>query len=403
MTFDDFDIDPRCLRALHEAQITEPTPIQAALIPTALAGRDAIALAQTGTGKTLAFGLPSLTRLAAGPKRRNMMLVLTPTRELAVQVHGVLEEFGKPLHIHAACLYGGVGIEPQSRKLRKGCEVIVATPGRLLDHMSRGNVRFNDLVVLVLDEADRMLDMGFLPDIQRILRRLPEDRQTILSSATFPDEIVRFANSIQRDPERISVGSVSKPVDAVRQLLYPVAQSGKFGLLLKVLREEEIPSALIFLRTKSRTERLSKALRKAGFKAEAIHGDRSQAQRQQALRGFKEGRFPLLIATDVAARGLDIDAISHVVNYDIPENPEDYVHRIGRTARASAEGDAITFVSPDEAVALDAIEEALGHNLPRADWEGVVPVLSLYHPPEKHPKKRTASRSRRPRGLLRRR
>jgi len=401
-TFDDFQIDQRCLSVLDAQDITEPTPIQAAMIPVALTGVDVIALAQTGTGKTLAFSLPSLTRLAAGPVRHNMMLVLTPTRELASQVHSVIEALGKSLHIRSACLYGGVSLERQARALRRGCAVIVATPGRLLDHMRRGNLRFRELEILVLDEADRMLDMGFLPDIRTILRKLPRDRQTLFCGATFPDEIARLSQDMLRDPERISVGLVAKPVENVRQVLYTVAPPAKMKLLLKFLEDEHIPSALIFVRTKRHTDHVNKAVRRAGFKAQAIHGDRTQRDREKALEGFRSGRYQLLIATDVAARGLDIEGVSHVINYDIPENPDDYIHRIGRTARASAEGDAVTFVCPQDHTALEGIERALGKNLPRADWEGAVPVLSFYKQPGKQ--RRAAGRSRaRRRPLFRRR
>lgn len=381
MTFGDFEIDLRCLSVLDAQGISTPTAIQAQAIPVGLEGRDVVAVAQTGTGKTLAFALPTLTRLVAGPIRRNMMLVLAPTRELTIQVHGVMEEIGRALKIRCACIYGGVSIDKQTQALRRGCAVIVATPGRLLDHIRRGNIRFDDLSVLVLDEADRMLDMGFLPDIRRILRRLPDDRQTLMFSATFPDEIARLSQSMLTDPVRMKVGDVAKPVDTVRQILYTVARGNKSALLLKILRDEEIDSALIFLRTKARTDRLARTLRKAGFDVQALHGDRSQDQRQQALEAFRQGRLKMLVATDVAARGLDIEGISHVINYDIPESPDDYIHRIGRTARASAEGDAVTFVCPDEHTSLEAIERALDKNLPRAEWEGAVPVLTLYHAP----------------------
>ncbi len=404
MSFEDFDIDPRCQSVLRSQEISEPTPVQQQAIPVALTGKDLIAIAQTGTGKTLAFSLPSLTRLAAGPVKRNMMLVLTPTRELANQVHSVIKDLGKSLHLRTVCLYGGVGLENQTRALRHGCAVVVATPGRLLDHMGRGNVNFADLQILVLDEADRMLDMGFLPDIWRILRRLPEDRQTLMCSATFPNEIARLAKDMLRDPERIAVGAVAKPVDTVRQTVYTVMPGSKMDLLLKILKEQDIASGLVFLRTKRHTERVMRSLRKAGFKAQAIHGDRSQRQREQALEGFRSGRYQLLIATDVAARGLDIEGISHVINYDIPENPDDYIHRIGRTARASADGDAVTFVCPRDHIALEAIERALGKNLPRADWEGAVTVLNLYTPPQDEPSKaKRGTTRRRRRSLFRRR
>ncbi|NIA16293.1 MAG: DEAD/DEAH box helicase [Nitrospiraceae bacterium] len=403
MSFEDFDLDPRCLSVLKAQKIVEPTAIQDEAIPPVLEGRDVVGIAQTGTGKTLAFTLPSLTRLAGGPLKKSMMLVLTPTRELAQQVHQIVDLIGRPLGIGSVCIYGGVGFDKQIKALRQGRAVIVATPGRLLDHMGRGNVKFNDLETLVLDEADRMLDMGFLPDIRRILRKLPRERQTLMFSATFPDEIVRLTQDMLDEPVRISVGAIAKPVDTVRQKLYTVHRVEKTGLLIKILKEEHIDSALIFLRTKIRTDRVAKALKHAGFKAQAIHGDRSQIQRQRALDGFRSGRYKMLIATDVAARGLDIEGISHVFNYDIPDNPDDYIHRIGRTARANAEGDAITFVCPDEMLALAALEKALGHNLPQEEWEGKVPVLTLFHPENKETARSRRVSRRRGRSLLRRR
>ena len=402
-SFADFDLDPRCLRVLDKNDIQVLTPIQAAVVPVALEGRDVIGIAQTGTGKTLAYVLPLLMRIAQGKAGRNQLLVLTPTRELAVQVHHVFEEYGKALRIRSVCVYGGVNLEQQARALRRGCQVIVATPGRLLDHMERGNVRFNELEALVFDEADRMLDMGFLPDIRRILRTVPAERQTLLCSATFPREIERLAQDILHEPERITVGAISQPVDNVRQILYTVAAESKIALLLQLLRDDVavVDSCIVFMRTKSRTERVAKALHRAGIDVQAIHGDRTQRQRQRALEGFRDGRFPVLVATDVAARGLDIDNVSHVINYDIPVNPDDYIHRIGRTARASAKGDAITFVSPGEHIALEGIERALGTHLPRAEWEGAVPVLSLFHAPEEQAARRRTARRRRT--LLRRR
>ncbi|HNR31287.1 MAG TPA: DEAD/DEAH box helicase [Candidatus Hydrogenedentes bacterium] len=410
MTFTDFDLEPRCLRVLDAMGIETPTPIQEQAIPLALEGRDLIATAQTGTGKTLGFALPALTRLAGGPSRKCRMLVLVPTRELAVQVHEVVKVVGKALHLKTALLYGGVGFEPQTAALRAGADIVVATPGRLLDHMGRGAMRFKDLEILVLDEADRMLDMGFLPDIQRILRQLPRDRQTMLFSATFPDELRRIAAEMTRDPQRISVGAVRMPVESVRQLLYPVRQEDKSRLLIELLRDEKVDSAIVFLRTKSRTHRLGLALRKAGLKPAVIHGDLSQAQRQQALDGFRNGKYRILVATDVAARGLDIEDVSHVINYDIPTNADDYIHRIGRTARAEREGDAITFVCPNEHPELDNIERALGQNLPRYEYEGAPPVLSTWQAPtartpeqeEARGTKRRGATVRRARGFFRR-
>ncbi len=397
MSFETLNIHPRCLRILNDQSITEPTPVQAQAIPEALSGRDVVAIAQTGTGKTLAFGLPTLTRLAAEKASRNRMLVLMPTRELACQVHDVLKMYGKAIGLRTVCVYGGVGIHGQAQALRRGCDIVVATPGRLLDHMDRGNVSFKNLSILVLDEADRMLDMGFMPDIRRILKPVPKTRQTLMFSATFPKEIERFASDMQRDPVRVEIGSIAKPADAVRQGVYTVHPRGKMELLSDLLREPEVRSALVFMRTKHRTDRVAKGLRKAGFKAQCIHGDRSQRQRQQAIDGFRRGQYKILVATDVAARGLDVEGITHVVNFDIPNNSDDYIHRIGRTARANADGDAITFVSPEDARTLGSIENALGKNLPREDWEGAVHVKSNFRPANERKqhtnKKRRRSRS----------
>ena len=381
MRFTDFDIDPRFIKILDAKNIVEPTPVQEQAIPIVLEEDDIIASAQTGTGKTLGFTLPSLTRLAQGKIERNLMLVLVPTRELCVQVEAVVEEMGKPLGVRSVAVYGGVGLEGQAQRLRQGRTVIVATPGRLLDHFRRGNVQFPKLQILVLDEADRMLDMGFLPDIEDILRRLPKDRQTLMFSATFPNEIRRLADSMMKKPKRVAVGGVEQPVDTVRQSLYAVRQEDKTRLLLQIFDGQDISSAVVFLHTKNRTERLAQSLKKKGYKVAAIHGDRSQRQRQQALDGFRAGRYRILVATDLAARGLDIEGISHVVNYDIPPTVEDYLHRIGRTARANAEGDAITFVTPNDHKDLETIERALGRNLLRVEWEDAPHVLSMFHPP----------------------
>ncbi len=373
MTFEELGIDPRCLSLLRGQNILEATPVQAQAIPVALDGRDLTAIAQTGTGKTLAFGLPALTRLAESRKNdRNRMLVLTPTRELAQQVFDVLQPLGKRLNLHSVCLYGGVGMDRQTQNLRRGCQIVVATPGRLLDHMNRGHVPFDDLSVLVLDEADRMLDMGFMPDIRRILKALPTDRQTLMFSATFPPEISRLAAEMQHNPARIEVGAIATPAKGVRQGVYAVSSSGKMDLLSKILNKPEAQSVLVFIRTKHRTDRVARALHKEGFKAQAIHGGRSQNQRQQAIEGFRQGRYSVLVATDVAARGLDVQGVTHVVNFDIPNTTDDYIHRIGRTARANASGNAITFVSPEDSATLHSIERALGNVLPREEWEGAV-------------------------------
>jgi ATP-dependent RNA helicase RhlE len=403
MSFDQLGIHPRCLSVLQRQGITEPTPIQAQAIPVALEGRDLVAIAQTGTGKTLAFGLPSLTQLSGCKPGQTRMLVLTPTRELAHQVEKVVALLGKALGLHTACIYGGVGFENQTRALRSGAAIIVATPGRLIDHMNRGNVRFNQLSILTLDEADRMLDMGFMPDIRRIVAALPKERQTLMFSATFPKEIERFAREMQHDPARIEIGRIACPVEAVRQGVYTVHQTEKIDLLSKILREKEVVSALVFLRTKHRTDRVAKALKSSGFKVQAIHGGRTQGQRQQAIDGFRQGRFQVLVATDVAARGLDVQGITHVFNFDIPNSSDDYIHRIGRTARASADGDAITFVSPEDHRALSNIEKAIGKNIPREEWEGSVPVYSGFRPEGEGPRAKGRTGSPRGRRLMRRR
>jgi ATP-dependent RNA helicase RhlE len=396
MTFDEFDLDPRCLRVLETQSIQTPTPIQAQAIPPALEGRDLIATAQTGTGKTLGFALPSLSLLAQEKNKRNRMLVLTPTRELCVQVEAVIGDLAKALKLRSALIYGGVNMQGQTNKLKRGCDIIVATPGRLLDHMGRGYLRFNDLEILIFDEADRMLDMGFLPDIERIVSRLPKKRQTMMFSATFADEIERLARRMMDDPERIAAGAIAKPVDSVRQLLYPVREEEKSGLLIRLLKEMDIDSALIFMRTKARTDRVGRMLKKAGYNAASIHGDLSQRLRQKSLQGFRDGTYKILVATDVAARGLDIEDISHVINYDIPPTADDYVHRVGRTARAEREGDAITFVTPVDFGSLGAIEKAVGHHLPREDYEGAPKILSVWNP---KPSKRSSGRK----GFFRRR
>lgn len=378
MTFDEFDLDPRLQRALQHLNFTTPTPIQEQLIPVALEGRDAIGIAQTGTGKTLAFGLPTLSRLAQERPMPNSALILTPTRELCQQCYEVLNDLGKAVQLRAAAIYGGVGMHQQRDDLAAGREIIVATPGRLLDHLRRRWIDFHDLEVLIMDEADRMLDMGFLPDINDICRQLPRERQTLMCSATWPDEVARLVNRYMVDPAKITVGAISKPVDKVRQELYTVHPQDKQQLLISLLETTEIDSAVVFMRTKTRAMSVARALQRKGFKATEIHGDRSQIQREKSLQGFKSGKYKILVATDVASRGLDVDGISHVINYDIPLNAEDYIHRIGRTARADKDGDAITFVSPQDHEPLANIERTLGRNLPRAEWEGAAPVLSTY-------------------------
>ena len=378
MSFHQFGLHADLLKALHTQGYVEPTPIQQQAIPLALSGRDLIGCAQTGTGKTAAFALPILNKLHPIQRGKTRALILTPTRELAAQINEVMQSLAAHTKLYSAAIFGGVGMPPQERALRLGTDVIVATPGRLLDHMNRGIARFDGLEFLVLDEADRMLDMGFLPDVKRIIARLPKQRQTMMFSATMPQEILQLSRQILRDPETIQIGRQSAPAEGVSQSLYPVAQHLKTELLITLLQMIAIESVLIFTRTKIRAERLARHLVKNGFEAARIHGDRTQGQRLQALEGFRRGRYPILVATDIAARGIDVDGISHVINFDVPATPEDYVHRIGRTARAKAIGEALTLVAPEEESFLGAIQRLTKTSIPRQtvadfDYSKVLP------------------------------
>jgi ATP-dependent RNA helicase RhlE len=373
MSFTAFDLHPALVRAVSDLGFTEATPIQKKALPHGLAGRDVLACAMTGSGKTAAFLLPILQRLAAtngSGGRGTRALVLTPTRELAAQVHQSLVDLGRHLKVRSATVFGGVGANPQEKALRAGVDVVVATPGRLLDLMGQGHARFSDLEVLVLDEADRMLDMGFLPDVQRIVDALPRGRQTMLFSATLPAPIVALAKRLLDDPARLDVERPAAPATGVTQEVMPVSQEGKPRLLIELLRRGEVETALVFTRTKHRANRLAEKLEKAGIAVARIHGNRSQSQREQALADFKAGRLAVLVATDIASRGIDIEALPHVVNFDVPGQPEDYIHRVGRTARAELTGHAVTFASPDESGELAAIERAVGKRLPRRRLEG---------------------------------
>ena len=370
--FSSFDLHPDLQRAIADLGFTEPTPIQKDGIPPALEGRDVLGCAMTGSGKTAAFLLPILQRLLTTPKRGvTRALVLAPTRELAAQIVEVFHDLAKHTQLKAAAVYGGVGMEPQERALRRGVDVIVACPGRLLDHFQYPYAKLDSLEVLVLDEADRMLDMGFLPDIRRVLKHLPPVSQTLLFSATMPPAIRDLAHQLMRTPVSLNVERPAAPATGVRQEIFPVRQDLKSALLVEMLRRgDDIQSALVFTRTKHRANRLAEYLTKHGVPCERVHGNRSQAQRTQALAGFKNGDYRVLVATDVAARGIDIDALSHVVNFDVPNVPEDYIHRVGRTARAGATGEAFTFVSPEETGELRAIERAVGKVLPRRTLTG---------------------------------
>ena len=365
MPFTSLKLHPSLLKGVKELGFARPTPIQADAVPPALAGRDVLACAMTGSGKTAAFGLPILHRLIDKPRGITRALILTPTRELAAQIVEELQDLAVHTPVTAAPVFGGVGMGPQEHAFRSGVDIIVATPGRLLDHFSQPYARLSGLEILVLDEADRMLDMGFLPEIKKILRHLPARRQTLFFSATMPPPILALTRDMLRNPVTINLERRAAPAVGITQAVYPVQQELKSALFLALLRRGDIREALVFTRTKHRTDRLQKFLVRNGIAAERIHGNRSQAQRTQALAGFKSGKHRVLVATDIAARGIDIEALGHVVNFDVPKVPEDYIHRVGRTARAEAVGDAFTFVAPEEEPDLKRIERALGRPLPR--------------------------------------
>ncbi len=370
-TFADFGLRPQLVRALQKLQFTKPTPVQVASIPPALQGRDVMASAMTGSGKTAAFGLPLLNSHLDPARKGQRSLVLVPTRELAAQIAAHLKALSGDSGLRIVAIYGGVGFGGQMHELKRGADIIVATPGRLLDHLTQKTVSLAGVSCLVLDEADRMLDMGFLPAVRRIVKALPVKRQTLFFSATIPPEIMKFAKEMLIDPVRIDLSPPAKTASGVTQTMYAIDQNQKVDLLVELLKDNAIFSALAFTRTKARANRLADALAKHKIPAERIHGNRSQGQRTRALADFKRGKFRVLVATDLAARGIDIVDLDLVVNYDVPLAPDDYVHRIGRTARADATGDAITFVSREERPQLAQIERALGKKLDRAE----VPVL----------------------------
>jgi len=365
MVFADLSLGSYLLRAVNDEGYSTPTPIQEAAIPAVLSGQDVLASAQTGTGKTAAFALPILHRLteepAAGHKGRNpiRVLVLSPTRELATQIDESFRVYGKYTKVRRTTIYGGVSQIPQVRDLRRGVDVVVATPGRLMDLIQQGHIRLHEVETLVLDEADRMLDMGFLPDIRRIIERLPVERQTLLFSATFPPAIEQLANSILRLPVRIKMAPTQPTIERIEQSVCFVAKPDKRDALSAFLASQAIERAIVFTRTKHGADRLVRHLMKTGVRAEAMHGDKSQAARQKTLNNFKSQRPPILVATDVAARGIDVDGVTHVINFDLPHEPETYVHRIGRTGRAGAGGTAVSFCDHEERGHLRAIERLI--------------------------------------------
>ena len=365
MAFGSFKLHPNLLKGVKELGFTRPTPIQTDAIPPAMEGRDLLACASTGSGKTAAFLLPILHQLIDRPRGTTRALVLTPTRELAAQILEDLNDLAVHTPITGASVFGGVGMGPQEHAFRSGVDVMIATPGRLLDHFRMPYGKLAGLEYLVLDEADRMLDMGFLPDIKRILRHLPPRRQTMFFSATMPPPIAQLTREMLRTPVLINQERQSAPPVGITQAVYPVAQELKSALLLELLNRDHMEEVLVFTRTKHRANRLADFLGKHGIQAERIHGNRSQPQRTAALAGFKSGAYRVLVATDIAARGIDIQELGHVVNFDVPLVPEDYIHRVGRTGRADAVGDAFTFVSPEEEGDLRAIERAVSKRLPR--------------------------------------
>jgi ATP-dependent RNA helicase RhlE len=368
-TFDQLGLSETVLGAVRDAGYITPTPIQLQAIPLVLKGRDVMGLAQTGTGKTAAFTLPIVDLLIGGPQRTRA-LVLTPTRELCVQVEESVRKYARHAEISVVSVYGGVPLDPQEKKLRAGVDIVVATPGRLIDHLERQNVVFDDLEFLVLDEADRMLDMGFAPQINRIISDVPAYRQTLLFSATMPPEVEALARKYLRKPVVVQVGRRSQAANTVTHAVYPVPRDRKSALLARLLREAALDSVLVFTRTKHGADRVVRHLEREGIEATAMHADKTQPQRTRALEDFKSGKVRVLVATDIAQRGLDITGITHVVNYDVPQQAEDYVHRIGRTGRAAKEGDAFTFMSPDEIAMVRQIERVIGQPIPRISVPG---------------------------------
>jgi ATP-dependent RNA helicase RhlE len=378
MPFKALGLHPSLVQATRDMHYTEPTPVQAEAIPHILAGRDIIATAQTGTGKTAAFLLPLLHELLSLPGGTTRALVITPTRELAQQIDDVCLGLAYHTSLRVGILVGGTSMGPQEKALRSGAEIVIATPGRLLDHMRQNQARFDRLHTLVLDEADRMLDMGFMPDIKRIVSRLPARKQTLLFSATMPPVIARLAAEILRTPVTVQIGRRSAPAVGITQAAYPVAEHLKTELLRHLLRHTDMPSVLVFTRTKHSARRLARTIAADGFAVDELHSNRSQPQRNRAMEGFRRGDFQVLVATNIAARGLDVDHITHVISFDVPNVPDDYIHRIGRTARMEAEGDAFVLVSPAEEKQLEQIERQIGQRLPRVtlpdfDYSQAVP------------------------------
>ncbi|HYX82988.1 MAG TPA: DEAD/DEAH box helicase [Gemmatimonadales bacterium] len=397
MPFAALGLAPELVRAVTDEGYAQPTPIQAQAIPLALAGRDLIGSAQTGTGKTAAFVLPILQRLASGKRGTLRALILVPTRELAEQVAASIRAYGRHTHLKGTAIYGGVGMDPQTRALRGGVDIVVATPGRLIDHMERGHADFSQLEVLVLDEADRMLDMGFAPDVRRILSALPDERQTMLFSATISPEVDALARRALNGHASVEIGRRAQTAEGIEHVIVAVDKLQKRGALAAILKAKPAGQTLIFTRTKFGADKLAAVLKREGVPANALHGDKAQSNRQRTLNRFRDGTAEILVATDIAARGIDIDGIRMVVNFDVPTDPEVYVHRVGRTARAGARGVALTLISPDEWLLMADIERLIGQTFPREVIPGFEPSVP---PPQPRPIVRESAkpqRSMRPR------
>ncbi|KAB2836351.1 MAG: DEAD/DEAH box helicase [Candidatus Brocadia sp.] len=400
MNFKTFQFHPHIAAGVQALGYITPTPVQLQSIPSILQGRDIMALAQTGTGKTAAFVLPILQRLMQGPRGCLRALIIAPTRELAEQIHETIGGLGSQTELRSVTIYGGVAINPQIQKLRRGAEIAVACPGRLLDHISQGTINVSRLEVLVLDEADRMFDMGFLPDVRKILRHLPAQRQTLFFSATMPSDIRHLAHDILRDPITVQIDH-TVPLTTVSHALYPVEQHLKTAMLMEILQHTDTESVLVFTRTKHRAKQIARQLQKSGYSATSLQGNLSQNQRQAALDGFRNGLYKILVATDIAARGIDVSRISHVINYDIPDTAEAYTHRIGRTGRAAKTGDAFTLITREDASMVRTIEGALGVKLERRtlkDFKYTAPVQKqkaefARHQPQRRHKQTTARRT----------
>ncbi|HXZ51711.1 MAG TPA: DEAD/DEAH box helicase [Burkholderiales bacterium] len=385
-SFEGLGLSAALVRAVAEQGYTEPTPIQSQAIPVVLAGRDLLAAAQTGTGKTAGFTLPMLQRLGATqPGHRAVRaLILVPTRELAAQVRESVRTYGRHQPLRTAVIFGGVGINPQIDELRRGVDIVVATPGRLLDHLQQKTVSLDRVEILVLDEADRMLDMGFIPDVRRILAQLPKERQNLLFSATFPEEIRKLAASFMRDPATVEVARRNTPAELVAQVAHPVDAGRKRALLAHLVKSNDWRQVLVFTRTKHGANRLAEQLSRDGIEADAIHGNKSQNARTRTLKRFKDNELRVLVATDIAARGLDIESLPHVVNFDLPHVPEDYVHRIGRTGRAGSSGEAVSLVSQEERPLLAAIEKLMNRSVESRTIPGFEPGRAQAKPEPRH-------------------